>query len=349
MDADAKPLSSGPQSPPRRRAVLFNLGRGVALFVGLFSLVNLLGEWRLKGFDANEWWIDLRPWPDALAQTLLALLGGLLVGWAIRPGGSRLRRRSTGACAVLAAAACLLNVAQFYYLVSAGRIRPGTLIPFSLAVAVVLVLLAMATQVRVAPPSRLTAICVGFLVCVVLLPLAQMISFGRTDYRRPAHAVVVFGARAYANGEPSQALADRVRTGMELYQAGLVGKLIFSGGPGDGTIHETAAMRTFAMSLGVPETAILLDARGLSTEDTVRNTPGLLDRPVCHGILAVSHAYHLPRIRMAYRRVGMDVWTVPARETRPLVGMPKFMAREVAALWVYYLRPLAPGGPAWLG
>jgi hypothetical protein len=54
----------------------------------------------------------------------------------------------------------------------------------------------------------------------------------------------------------------------------------------------------------------------------------------------VSHFYHLPRIKLAYQRAGMEVRTVPARETYILAQIPYSMAREVVALWVYYLRPL---------
>ena len=57
-------------------------------------------------------------------------------------------------------------------------------------------------------------------------------------------------------------------------------------------------------------------------------------------VLVISHAYHLPRVKLAYQRAGWDVFTVPARESYLLRQMPYNMAREVAALWVYYLRPL---------
>jgi hypothetical protein len=36
----------------------------------------------------------------------------------------------------------------------------------------------------------------------------------------------------------------------------------------------------------------------------------------------------------------VEVLTVPARESRALVRMPFYVAREVVALWAYYLRPL---------
>src|SRR6266404_9157305 len=47
--------------------------RGLALFLGGFALLNVLGEFRFTGFDANLWWIDLRSFPHALATTFLLL------------------------------------------------------------------------------------------------------------------------------------------------------------------------------------------------------------------------------------------------------------------------------------
>jgi hypothetical protein len=43
---------------------------------------------------------------------------------------------------------------------------------------------------------------------------------------------------------------------------------------------------------------------------------------------------------LAYQRDGWNVFTVPAKETYLLRQMPCNMAREVAAMWVYYLGPL---------
>ncbi len=57
-------------------------------------------------------------------------------------------------------------------------------------------------------------------------------------------------------------------------------------------------------------------------------------------VIAVSNFYHLPRVKLTYQRAGIDVLTVPAKDTRTMVQLPYNMAREVAALWIYYLRPL---------
>jgi len=55
-------------------------------------------------------------------------------------------------------------------------------------------------------------------------------------------------------------------------------------------------------------------------------------------VLAVSHFYHLPRIKLAYQRGGVDVCTVPARQKYFLSQIPYSMVREVAAFWTYYLK-----------
>lgn len=73
--------------------------RGVALFFGLFSLLNLVGELRTPGFDQNVWWLDLRPLPAAATAGVLALAGLLLVWWGAQPAASGRRRAGTSLCA----------------------------------------------------------------------------------------------------------------------------------------------------------------------------------------------------------------------------------------------------------
>jgi len=83
--------------------------------------------------------------------------------------------------------------------------------------------------------------------------------------------------------------------------------------------------------------AIKLDPYGVNTESTVRNTMSLASGKPWR-ILAVSHFYHLPRIKLAYQRAGLEVCTVPARQKYFLSQIPYSMAREVAAFWVYYVK-----------
>jgi uncharacterized SAM-binding protein YcdF (DUF218 family) len=185
----------------------------------------------------------------------------------------------------------------------------------------------------------------GGSVCLfALFPLALMLFFGNTDYRRPADAVVVFGARTYADGRLSDALQDRIRTACDIYRAGLAKRLVLSGGRGDGVVTEAEAMRDYALKHGVRAEDIFIDNLGVNTEATVRDTAPLFQQWHARRILAVSHFYHLPRVKLAYQRAGVEVYTVPARQQRFLGKIPYNMAREVAAFWDYYLKekPVAP-------
>lgn len=334
---------------PRRWDAWQGFARGLALFAGGFGLVNVLGELRYPGFDANLWWIDLRPMPTWSIRAFLAFTSVLLVAYAIRPRCGRLRRAVTISvtCALLAFA--VSNSIRFFVLLARGSIAAGCPVPFSLFVAtasvailVTMFCLPCRDMKRCSRMGR-AAIGIDVAICLIGFPVAQMFCFGLTDYRRPADAAVIFGARVYADGRPSLAVADRVRTGCALYREGLVRTLILSGGPGDGATHETEAMRELALELGVPPSDIVIDAEGVNTEATARNTVAIFEALGAGRILVVSHFYHLPRIKLCYQRLGWDVYTVPARQTRVLARLPRYMAREVAALWVYYGRPLWPG------
>jgi len=165
-----------------------------------------------------------------------------------------------------------------------------------------------------------------------------MLFFGNTDYRRPANAVVVFEARAYKDERLSDALEDRVRTACELYHSGLARRLVMSGGPGDGTIHETETMRRYAIRHGVRAEDVFVDQQGLSTEATVRNTVPKFREWRVTRVLAVSHFYHLPHIKLAYQGAGFEVCTVPARQKYVLSQLPYSVVRKTAAFWFYYLK-----------
>lgn len=339
-------LQFTPSGNFHRESLLQATARALALFFGGFSLLNLLGDFYRPGFDANLWWIDLRAFPAIPAQTFLLLSAIGLISFAIRPPRSLWRRVITGILVAALAAITFWNILEFYGVLLHGKLRILLPVPLSVFIFVALGLILWTNMrhvrfdARMSGGKNLRATFAIFLVCLVIFPVAQMIWFGKTDYRRAADVAVVFGARAYKDGRPSDALADRVKTACELYRNGLVKKLIFSGGPGDGAIPETESMRRLALNLGVAPNDIFTDNAGLNTQATVKNTTPLFAQLDAHKVIVVSHFYHLPRIKLAYQRAGLDVYTVPAKETYFLRQTPYFVAREVAAEWAYYLRPL---------
>jgi uncharacterized SAM-binding protein YcdF (DUF218 family) len=321
--------------------------RAIALCFGAFSLLSFLLGLAVPGFDANIWWIDLRMLPPWLQVAGLPVVSVSLLAYALfGPLGGWLRWPVALGLTFLAAMV-VHNLVLFYVLVVRGLIRVDFPVPLSLLILVPVAMIVhdawrgRTGRVWRSVRAREQWLAAGVLGLFALgFPVAQMLCFGGTDYSRPADAIVVFGARAYADGRMSTALHDRTRTAVDLYRAGLAPVLIFSGGPGDGDVHETEAMRRYALSQGVPDSAIMRDEGGLSTQHTVENTVSRFRKRGYARVLAVSQFYHLPRIKLAYLRAGVDVYTVPARPSAPLYGLPWFMFREVGGFWYYYLRPL---------
>jgi uncharacterized SAM-binding protein YcdF (DUF218 family) len=321
--------------------------RSAALSLSIFALLNLAGEIFTPGFNANDWWI-IFPAPFEEFFTFLTVPFAFALGaFALHPAMGILRQHTTRVLLIIFATICAWNALVCFQLHLTRQIHAGMPLPLSTFIAALLFVSArMAstapddTQGRPLTASnhqhRRALFALSF-ACLALFALLQMFFFGKTDYRRPADAIVVFGARTYADGRLSDALTDRVRTGCDLYLQGYAPKLIFSGGPGDGATHETEAMKKYALAAGVAEQDILLDPAGLNTHSTVANTKSILAQHQIESILCVSHFYHLPRVKLTYQRAGIDAYTVPARESEMLARLPLFLAREVAALAKYYL------------
>jgi len=108
---------------------------------------------------------------------------------------------------------------------------------------------------------------------------------------RPRIAIV-FGAGLTRSGEPTAVLYDRVAVVAELYQRGLVNKLLLSGDNRFENYNEPEAMRRTAMQLGVPDKDLVLDYAGRRTYDSCYRAREIFG--VNRAIL-VSQAFHLER------------------------------------------------------
>jgi uncharacterized SAM-binding protein YcdF (DUF218 family) len=314
--------------------------RVLAFSFGALSLLNVLASFRNPAFDPNIWWIDLRFMQKLAGQLLLLAVGGRLVWHGLRPASGGWRRTLSLVAVGIVAVVAFLNAITYYRIWDTGAIAPRSPVPLSLLIAILLGLIWFSI-IRPAPsPPRRASYAAIALVSVAFvggLPLLQMAFFGTTDYRRPADAVVVFGARVRSDGAASLTLANRVRTASELYREGLTDTIVMTGGVEPSGIDETIVMRDLAVQLGVPSEAIILDPGGDNPNASVANTVRVFRDNGLHRILAVSQFYHLPRIKLAYARAGLDVWTVPAR-TSLVPRTWAIVAREIPAFWFYYFR-----------
>lgn len=314
--------------------------RYLAVILGVLALLDAAHQALGVGTVARALYLSTHPWA---AQLCLLVLAAILVRLAFFPP-PQARTRALLAAAlgglVLVAVAGLVG---FFRLRAAGQIASPWPLPFSL-LAALFPLLGLAVLVRpLAPtPSSLRAH-LGALLGVALTAGVAVCwyihAFGLTDYRRPAAAIVVLGARVYEDGTPSEALRERVETGVELFRAGMAPVLVMSGGVGREGHDEAAVMRQIALHMGVPDAQIVVDSEGNNTEATLVNARRWLEPRGGGRVLVVSHYHHLARVKLLGQRHGLACFTVPADEgaTR-LAGTPYYVLREAAALAFYYLR-----------
>ena len=344
--APAAPLERTPAAPaPKTRHWLpAAVARGLALFIGGFTLLSVVGTARFAAFDAALWWVAMPFVPRLVSAGLLAAVGVAFVAYAVAPRMRAWRRWPTLALIVFFAAVAVYNAVDFFLVWRAGDIAPGVPLPLSLVIALLLAFVTWAAARAPAPRRRRWAAAAVLVfvaaACVVLFPLAQVLFFGATDYRRAADIVVVFGAQVHGNGAPSTSLRDRMDTAISLFKDRLVKQILVSGGVGDSGYNEALVMREMAVKAGVPREDVVVDSSGVNTEATVRDSIPFFDVEPHSRVLAVSQFYHLPRIKLAYQRAGWDVLTVPAGTSTPIKETPYLVAREVPAFWVYYLRAI---------
>ena len=120
---------------------------------------------------------------------------------------------------------------------------------------------------------------------------------------------IIFGAGLRRDGSPTAMLRDRVLTGAELYFSGKVEKLLMSGDNRFVDYNEPEAMRQFALSVGVPDDAIVLDYAGRRTYDTCYRAKAIFG---VESALLVTQGFHLPRAVFLCNMLGMDTLGVEA-------------------------------------
>ncbi len=157
---------------------------------------------------------------------------------------------------------------------------------------------------------------------------------------------LVFGAGVKANGKLSDALTDRVLTGIELYKAGKAKKLLMSGDNSTKNYDEVTAMKNFAVEKGVPEGDVVLDYAGFDTYDSCYRAREIFD--LHSGIILVSQAFHLPRALYICNSLGVQSVGVSADKrvyATNLWGLREFAAQIKAIVDVEILH----SNPKFLG
>ena len=171
--------------------------------------------------------------------------------------------------------------------------------------------------------ALLALILVGWVAVII-----AVLEVGRRDQARPADAIVVLGAAQY-EGRPSPVLRARLDHALLLWRRGLAPTVIVTGGTGVGdTTSEAAVGRRYMMQRGVPDSAIVVEDRGLTTSQSLHAVSELMRERPGRSLILVSDPFHMLRLALLARRLGLTPYTSPTR-TSPISTSP--------AQWKYVL------------
>jgi SanA protein len=160
----------------------------------------------------------------------------------------------------------------------------------------------------------------------------------------PARSVgLVLGAGLWPDGSLTPILADRVATAADLYRAGKVEKLLCSGDNRRVDYNEPAAMKAYAVRLGVPEEDVVLDYAGRRTYDSCYRAR------VIFGVeeaVVVTQRFHTARSLYTCEALGLDAVAVTANRrvyaARQIVWKTREYLALVLAWWDVNVRRPTP-------
>ena len=161
---------------------------------------------------------------------------------------------------------------------------------------------------------RLIKIAIGLGLVVFFLPrlITAIYSLPRSYSveNAPTRPVaVVFGAGLWWDGTPTTVLRDRIATAADLFFSGKVQKILMSGDNRFIDYNEPGAMREFALTLGVPDSVIVLDYGGRRTYDTCYRANAIFG---IQKAILVTQSFHLPRALYTCNRLGLEAIGVPS-------------------------------------
>ena len=160
-----------------------------------------------------------------------------------------------------------------------------------------------------------------------------------------AQAIIVLGASVLPSGKPSDVLADRLLTAVELYNAEIAPKILVSGDHGTVEYDEVNTMRVFLLDAGVRPEDIFLDHAGFDTYDTMYRAYNVFG--IRHAVVA-TQTFHLPRALYIGTALGMEVYGVAA-ERQQYLNDDLFAMRERFANVKAYVDIFRNAAPTYTG
>jgi uncharacterized SAM-binding protein YcdF (DUF218 family) len=175
-----------------------------------------------------------------------------------------------------------------------------------------------------------------------LLYLAgDIIAFSTINKTPQSDVAIVLGAAVWKN-TPSPVFEERIKHAITLYQQGVVTKVLFTGGIGDGKQYaESEIARDYALKQGVHYSDILIETVSKTTQQNLVEAQKMLQLHVLHSAILISDPLHMRRAMAMAEDIGLAVVSspTPTSRYRTLRTQAGFLCKEM----YFYQRYLFTG------
>jgi uncharacterized SAM-binding protein YcdF (DUF218 family) len=161
--------------------------------------------------------------------------------------------------------------------------------------------------------------------------------------------IIVLGAPATSEGNPSPLELARVTEGVLEYERGVAPRIIVTGAADRNRPVEADVMARVARAQGIPETAIFKENQAMNTIENACYTMRLMKEHGWHSAEVISSGRHLPRAGLIYSRLPLEWRThaAPALEPESVFHASRSDAMELLKTMRYlvWTRPMNPCVP----
>ena len=172
-----------------------------------------------------------------------------------------------------------------------------------------------------------------FLTAVILYCLFcafSIVRYAGKDEAAPADCIIVLGAGTDGR-TPSPIFRERLNHAVTLYREGYADIILLTGGYSPGNDRSDAAIAgSYLQSLGIPETAILLEERSTITQENLEFAKEIIENEKLSTAILVSDPLHMKRSMMMAKDYKIEAFSSPTPTTRYQTTRTKlpFLARE---------------------
>ena len=163
---------------------------------------------------------------------------------------------------------------------------------------------------------RVVLIVLGLLLLWLLTLAIEIVAYSTVRDDGPADAAIVLGAAAW-DGQPSPVFEERIKHAIDLYRAGRVKAIIFTGGVGEGeSTAEAIAGSRYAIELDVAPRDVFCETASHFTHENLLGAKAIVEQQRFDRVLIVSDPLHMRRALTMARDFGLNAYPSPTPTSR---------------------------------